>query len=934
MVLLAPRLAFRLLGPLDVARDDVVVPIRAARLRALLAALLVDANRVVPAGELVERLWDGTPPPGARGTLHSYVMRLRRVLDDGAGNDPIVTRPDGYLIETDRDALDLYRFTDLVARATAEPDPARVSTLLATALAEWRGEPFAGVSAGFLTRQVIPALTEQRLAAIEQRVEVDLALGRHQDVITELRELTDRYPLRENFWAQRMLALYRCDRQAEALDCYRLVGRILADELGIDPGPQLRGRHLAILANDPSLDLPTAPPEPVDEPWVPRQLPAGFGRLRGREGDLTGLDRWLRDAEADPTMPLLAAIVGPGGIGKTALAVRWAHRIGDRFPDGHLYVDLRGYGPDPVASPAAVLETLLHGLRVPPESIPAALPERAALFRSVCSGRRMLIVLDNARDDAHMRPLLPGPGCLVVVTSRSQLRGLIAREGAHRVPLGPISVPATAELLADVVDSEPDRFGADDVACLLDLCAGLPLAVRVVAERMARDGHTLADVIAELRATDGLLDALGSGDDDLTDVRTVLSWSYRALDTRTARAFRLLGAQPGRDISLTAASVLLGESAGDVRRLLDRLIGTHLLTRLGQDRYGFHDLLRAYATERFQLAGDDPAPIRRLLDWYLRTAANARQIMHPTTADTQIDLPDRAIAPAFDDLTSALDWFNTEYPTLTTWVSHAYAAGIDDRCWQLAWALGMFFSRRALLATWIATCTDGLAAARRSGSYVGQAHMLNGLGGAYMDLGQFARSVRCFREVLTLASSEHDTFLEAAALSNLGIVQSRAGNDDDALTYHLRSLDLYQDVADSAASRINAHINIGDQLVKLGRYQEAIEYLDRGMTLVLESGLDRATSTLVHNTGLALAGLGRHADALEHFDRSLEVARKLGFRALTASNLEQRGASLAALGDSPGARESWQQALELVLELGLPNADKIRARLSDQLSLA
>ncbi|HEX4701676.1 MAG TPA: BTAD domain-containing putative transcriptional regulator, partial [Pseudonocardiaceae bacterium] len=904
---------------------------RAARLRALLAALLVDANRVVPTGELVDRLWDATPPPGARGTLHSYVMRLRRILGDGSGRDPIVTRPDGYLIEVDGDALDLQRFTTLVQEAAGEPEPALVSARLATALELWRGEPLSDVSAEFLVRNVVPALTEQRLAAIEQRVEVDLGLGRHHEVITELRELTERYPLRENFWAQLMLALYRSDRQAEALDCYRRLGELLAEELGIGPGPYVRARHRAILTNDPSLDLtPTKTVAPQADPvTVPRQLPAGGGRLRGRADDLAGLDKWLADAEADPALPLLAAIVGPGGIGKTALAVRWAHRIGDRFPDGHLYVDLHGYGPDPATSPDVALETLLHGLRVAPERIPAALPERAALFRSMCSGRRLLIVLDNARDDAHMRPLLPGPGSLVLVTSRSQLRGLIAREGAHRVALGPISVPATAELLGDVVDVDPAAFEPSAVARLVDLCAGLPLAVRVVAERMARDGHSLADVIAELRATDGLLDALGSGDDDLTDVRAVLSWSYQALDPDTARAFRLLGAQPGRDISLAAASVLLGEPPSATRRLLDRLIGTHLLTRRGPGRYGFHDLLRAYATERFRLAGDDLAPIHRLLDWYLRMAANARQMLHPTTAENQIDLPDPPNAPPFTELTAALDWLNVEYPTLVLWIDYTANNGIDDRCWQLAWALGVFFSRRAMLGSWIAVCGEGITAAKRSGSYRGRAHMLNGLGGAYMDLGDFDRSMRCFVGVLRLAEPEHDTFLQAAALCNLGVVHARAGNTNRALAYHMRSLDLYQSVADCDASRINLYVNIGDLLVKLGRHEEAIEYLDRGMALVRESEVDRAMSVLVHNIGLALAGLGRHAEALDHFDRSLAENQKWGFRSLAASNLEQRGASLAALGDLAGARRSWQQALDLVIELGLPNAAEIRARLAD-----
>ncbi|HEY0807957.1 MAG TPA: tetratricopeptide repeat protein, partial [Pseudonocardiaceae bacterium] len=557
----------------------------------------------------------------------------------------------------------------------------------------------------------------------------------------------------------------------------------------------------------------------------------------------------------------------------------------------------------------------------------AGTPERAALLRSLCDGRRVVIVLDNARDDAQVRDLLPGPGPLVLVTSRSQLRGLTAREAAHRLALGPLSAPATAELLGDVLGTAPDTLDPAEVARLVDLCAGLPLAIRVVAERMARDGGTLADVLAELGATNGLLDALGSGDDDLTDMRAVLSWSYRALDPHTARAFRLLGAQPGRDISLAAVAVLLGGSPGDTRRLLDRLVGAHLLTRHGQDRYGFHDLLRAYAAERFASAGDDPAPIRRLLDWYVATAANARQTMHPTAADSRIDLPDRSTAPTFQTLPDVLAWFTAEHPTLLAWIGYAYDAGVDNRCWQLAWAVGIFFARGSMFDSWVTACTTGLAAARRDGVYLGQAHMLNGLGGAYLTLDP-ARATQCFGEVRDLATAAHDTFLQAAALGNLAYVQSNSGDYAAALANNLRAHDLYQNDPENVASLINSHINIGHQLIKLGRYEEAIEHQKRGRALVRSSGLDRLSCNLENNIGLALAGLGRHAEALAHFDRSLATSRKLGFRMWIAATLEDRGVSLLALGDLAGAEESLREALDLLVELDLPNADGVRAKLA------
>ncbi|HEX4701675.1 MAG TPA: BTAD domain-containing putative transcriptional regulator, partial [Pseudonocardiaceae bacterium] len=464
-------LEFRVLGPLAVRRDDEPVPVNSARQRALLGALLVDANRVVTTQDLAYRVWGDGTPPGARETLQSYVMRLRRTLGQGSEGSPVVTRPDGYLIEVADGALDLDRFETLVRQAkAAEDDPAARAKLLRDALAEWRGDALSDVPSDALHREVVPALREQRLAAVELRIDADLHLGQHQDVIAELTDLTARYPLLERFWAHRMLALYRSGRAAEALGCYESARKILADELGVDPGPELRELHAALLANDPALSTPDTTRKPKGRDDLPGDIPDFAGRADAV--------RRLVDLGRDATTVVISAIDGMAGVGKTTLAVHAAHQLAHRFPDGRLFIDLRGYTREgEPTEPAAALDVLLRAMDVPAGRIPADPDERSALWRAELAGRRVLVVLDNASSASQVRPLLPGSAtCLALITSRHRLADL---DTADTLSLDVLSPDEAFALFAGVIGA--DRAQADPAATadVLRLCGYLPLAIRI-----------------------------------------------------------------------------------------------------------------------------------------------------------------------------------------------------------------------------------------------------------------------------------------------------------------------------------------------------------------------------------------------------------------------------------------------------------------------
>ncbi|MET4927672.1 BTAD domain-containing putative transcriptional regulator, partial [Streptomyces sp. PSRA5] len=601
---------FAVLGPVRVWRGEEELVLGSPQQRVVLAALLLRRGRVVTTAELVHAVWGEDPPVAAVPVLRTYVSRLRKVLGSGRVSGEsgvvIVSAADGYLVRVSEDAVDLGVFEQRVERARklrAGGELSAASRLLHAALGGWQESPLAGL-AGPLAEGERSRLDEARLCALEARFDIDVELGRHATVIPELRALTGQHPLRERLCELLMVALYRSGRQAEALASYRRTRSILVAELGIEPGASLRDLHQRILTADASLEYSSSSLQaavPAAESIArPAQLPADLAAFTGRHAELDEA-RVLLSGDGDQAGAMAISVVsGMAGIGKTALAVHLAHEVAGRFPDGQLFINLRGFdATGSVMSPQESIRIALDGLGVPSWRIPAQLEAQALLYRSLLANRRMLIVLDNARDAEHVRLLLPGsPGCLVIVTSRNQLTSLIASEGAYPLTVRQLAFSDAYDFLRRRLGAK--RLSAEPLAAdeIITLCGRLPLALAVVAARAAiNPGFPLSAIAGELRDSHGSLDAFAGGD-LRTDVRAVFSWSYEALSAPAARLFRLMGLHTGPDISAPATAALAGLTLPEAHSLLAELTHAHLLIEHLPYRYTMHNLMRVYAREK------------------------------------------------------------------------------------------------------------------------------------------------------------------------------------------------------------------------------------------------------------------------------------------------------------------------------------------------
>jgi DNA-binding SARP family transcriptional activator len=603
---------FRVLGPVELHAEGKPVDIGPPRQRAVLAALSVDVGRPVLPGTMIDRVWGEEPPDGVRHGLHVYVARIRRVLRqaDASTGACLVRRSGGYVLDVDPDRVDMHRFAGLVQQSR---DPGRTDldrvTLLRQAMQLWRGTPLADLP-GLWVAQVRQNLVRQRLETAVAWAQAEIAVGGAAATIPTLTELVGEHPLVENLVAALMRAHHATGNTEEALGSYTSLRQRLVEALGVEPGAELKSLHRTVLCA--GTDQPVAP-SLRDSP-VPAQLPMDVPGFTGRSAELRQLNGLLTPAQ--PTGVVVSVVSGTAGVGKTALAVHWAHRVRSSFPDGQLCVDLRGFAPDGFGSagPDEVIRGFLEALGVAPHRVPATLADRAALYRSMLTGRRMLVLLDNARDAQQVRPLLPGsPGCLVLVTSRHQLPGLVAAHGARPLVLDLPSPDEAREMMTR-------RLGATDRGTLdeiIALCARLPLALSITAARAATRPHIpLQALAAELRGTSGCLAAF-VGDDEATDVRAALSWSYRALSPDAAALFRRLSQHPGPEVPVAAAASLGGVSLVRARRLLAELAHAHLVSEQQPGRYAMHGLLRAYAVEqahRVDVGADRQAALLRMLD--------------------------------------------------------------------------------------------------------------------------------------------------------------------------------------------------------------------------------------------------------------------------------------------------------------------------------
>jgi tetratricopeptide (TPR) repeat protein len=664
----------------------------------------------------------------------------------------------------------------------------------------------------------------------------------------------------------------------------------------------------------------------------PAQLPADVAGFAGRADELARLDRVLARASQEQAAVAVCVVTGVAGVGKTALAVHWAHRVANQFPDGQLYLNLRGFDPGRSAmSPAEALRGCLDALGVPPQRIPADVDTQAALYRSLLAGGRMLVVLDNARDVEQVRPLLPGsPRCLVVVTSRDTLPGVRAAIGAQVVALGLPSAEEARQLLAQ-------RLGADRVAAepraidqIVDRCARLPLALSVVAARAAANAALPLGALAhELRDAHRDL-GIFAGGDPATDVRAVFSWSYRALSADAARLFRALALHPGPDVAAPATASLVAIPTGQARRLLAELARAHLVTEPVPGRYAFHDLLRAYATELAQAADSDTgrrAAQHRLLDHYVHTAHHAAVLLCPEADPIALAPPQPGVTP--EDLAShesALAWLTAEQPALLAAVEQAIRSGFAAHAWQLASTLAESLRRRGHRHDLAASQRAALEAAQRLADSARQAHAHRQLGGAYTELGCYTDAHAHLRQALDRFGELQDATGQAQAHQGIAQVFAFQGHHRDALGHAEKALELYQ-AAGHRSGQACALNSIGWDHVLLGDPRRALVYCSQALALHREIGNRLGAAATLDSLGYAHHHLHDYRQATMCYEQAANLYRELGDRHGEADTLTRLGDTHQAAGDTAATEHAWLRALTILDELGHPDADHLHAKL-------
>ena len=936
---------FRILGPLEISHDDDDWQgVGAPKWRALLGALLT-LPEVVPVERLVDELWTDHPPAGARRLVSGYVSQLRRLIGDPRGQI-LVTRPLGYQMLVPRNGVDAGRFEELLASArtmmeNGHADPA--ADAAAQGLALWRGRALADVPPGPLATAEAERLEELRLAAVELRTDAVLRQGREAELaplIPSLRRLTGDYPLHERFWYQRMQVLDACGRPAEALETYADARAVLAAELGADPGPDLQRLHQRILAGDP-IGAPRPPagssgsalgpvtPTPAAPAAVPRQLPAGVRHFAGRAEQMQELTRLASEAAGAADAGVIVAISGIAGIGKTTLAVQWGRRVADRFPDGQLYANLRGFdaGNTPV-QPEAAIHDFLDALGVAADQIPSSLAGQLALYRSLLAGKRMIVMLDNARDAEQVRPLLPGaPGSLVLITSRRQLISLAAAEEAQLIALDPLTTAEARELLGSRLGAE--RISAEPAATaeLIGLCAGLPLALGIVASRAAvNPGVQLTALAAELRATERRLDGLNADD---VNVRGAFSWSYGHLGGEAARTFRLLAVHAGPDLTAAAAASLTGTPPERARQVLAELAAVGLLAERA-DRYLLHDLLRVYAAEQVRAqdsAADRHAATRRILDHYLHTAHAAALLIRPTRERVTLSPPQPGVTPErLAGEQQAMAWFGAERHVLMSAASMAADAGCDSHAWQIPWTMADFLDRRGHWHDYAATQRTALAAASRLGDVSGQAMASRLLATALHKLAEYDEARANLRFSLHCYHRAGDQAGQARAHRVLSKVAESQGRYAEALGHASQALSLSRALADRP-QEADALNSVGWYHAMLGAYQQARAFCWRAVTVHRELGNRHSEAAAWDSLGYINHHRGWHPAAIRYYESALSLFREVGDRYHQADTLTHLGDAYSDSHEPQRARDAWEEALRLLSELSHPDASKLRTRL-------
>lgn len=899
-------LTFTVLGPVRAWHGETEIDLGTPKQRALLALLLLQPGHPLSPDEIVAVLWGDDPPDSAQNQVQRHVGALRRLFESdlkarGASRF-LVRGSGGYRLDVDPESVDLGRFRALRQRATAES--------LLEALALWRGPVAAGIPDEIRAHPAFVAVDGEYLSAVKSAA--DLVLESDPEaadrVLGLVRESAARHPLDEALQARLMMLLAATGKQAEALEVFQATRQVLADDLGLDPGAELQAAHQRVLK--------TGGDKPPVALQTPAQLPADLAAFAGRRQELDQFPR----ISGRPRAATVVTISGMAGVGKTTLAVHWAHRIADHFPDGQIYLDLHGFHPGrAITSPADALHSVLESLGVPAAAVPASLEAQAALFRSLVARRRMLVVLDNARDTAQVRPLLPGaPGCLTVVTSRNQLYDLVAEHGATPITLERLPYADATELLSR-------RLGADRVALeqtasaeIVELAGRLPLTLAMVSARAAMNPRfSLAAIAGELERSHGSLDAF-VGESADSDIRSIFDWSYQILTPVAARLFRLLALHPGPDCSVEAAAGLAGEAAGGVRQSFGELQRANLVAETEPGRFALHDLLRAYARELVR--DDDVEPAReRLRDYYLHSAAAANRLLFPGREETPLRPPAAGVVTAsFRYAADAATWFDAERPALVA------AIKLRKPCtWQLSTLVELYLDR---IGAWLIQVEVQTAALEAADSPAGVAASERALGFAEGRLGHWAASDGHLDRALKIFTEIGDGNGLARTHRLTAFLLNRRLRHDEALTHYADASKLYEQTG-YANGLAYVHNEIGWTYILIGDHAKALEECRLAIEGHRALGDRNGEAAAWDSMGYAQHHLGAYDDALESFAQSMRLYRSVYDRPLEAETLVHIGDTHQAAGRPADAALAWQQALEIFEDLGHPDAGQVHDRM-------
>jgi DNA-binding SARP family transcriptional activator/tetratricopeptide (TPR) repeat protein len=918
---------FRILGPVEVEGPAGTVRIPPGRQLVILTSLLVEANQVVSTEHLIDSLWDDQPPDTARTQVQICVSRLRKVLSTAGVDVPILTRPPGYQLRIDESAVDVHAFTRKLAEARVllkEGRTTETAALLRSAVALWHGPCLSGITSRPLRTRAL-RLEEDRLNAIETYLEVELGLGRHHDLIGEITRLVHEHPLRERLRALLMLALYRSGRQAEALDTYRAARDLLIEELGLEPGEELRLLENAILAGDTSLQRSGQVPDTGSfrspaEPTVrrterPRQLPADTADFIADSQLIAAAEAVLVGDEQRRAVGVVV-IVGRPGVGKSAMATHIGHRVADDFPDGQLYCDLRGVRPDSAAA-EDVLGRFLLALGIPGPMIPAGRHERTELYRTLLAGRRVLIVLDDAVTESQVLPLLPGSSsCAVIVTTRTRLTGV---PGARQVELAVLDATQSLVLLRQMIgaprlDREPEA-----AAALVRTVGGLPLALRIIGARLAARPHwTIASMVHRLANERRRLDELSHGD---MTIRASLTLTHDSLDRSSRTLFGLLSLAEGPTLPSWSAGAVLDDDRGLPSDLLEPLVDVQMLDvaaveSTGEFRYRYQDIVRLFARERLAVEveqGEQVAALARLTGGWLAIAEQAHRriyggdftVLHGTAPRWQP--PADYVAQV---LAEPLDWMDAEQANLCAAVSQAARAGLVEASWDLAVTLVTLFEARGYLDDWERTHEDALAATRLAGNLRGTAALLSSLGTLHLTRGQPARSRRVLVTALSIFEELDDPRGLALCQRDLGLLERQAGDDDAAVARYELALHHYARV-DDVVGRAIVLTQSAPILTGRGDVATAHLRLAEAMEIYRTVGYASGIAHTLRRIGQVQLLSGEHETAARTMTEVLGMVRRSRDVIGEGYLLSDLGGVSALAGRLDQARAFYEQALVL-----------------------